>query len=333
MARILFIGGTGNISEACVRRSLKLGHDVSIITRGKSDVATDAKKIVADRYDYNDFKAGVKKEKFDVVVNFVGYDIPELEIDCKIFTGKIEQYIFISSATVYKKPHTQIPITEEYELGNPWSEYAQKKQRCEKWLMEKNSDTFPVTIVRPSHTFSERWVPNIISSATWTIPYRLISHKPVFLHDGGQSLWTLTSSRDFAVGLCGLIGLKRSIGEAFHITSDEANTWKAIYDRYSIELGLEPQAYINIPTEFICRHFPEMTANLKGDKADNAVFDNSKIKAFVPDFQCKDTIVEAIKRSMNWFKADESRQIVDEKANDKVENILKKYLEEKNEII
>jgi nucleoside-diphosphate-sugar epimerase len=327
MAEILFIGGTGNISEACVRRSLKLGHDVSIITRGKSDVPAGAEAIVADRYNYNDFKAAAGKKAFDVVVNFVGYDIPELEIDYKIFKGETEQYIFISSATVYKKPHTQIPITEEYELGNPWSEYAQKKQKCEEWLMEKNCDMFPVTIVRPSHTFSERWVPNIISSATWTIPYRLLYNKPVFLHDGGKSLWTLTSSRDFAVGLCGLTGLKKSIGEAFHITSDEANTWKAIYDRYSIELGLEPPAYINIPTDFICRHFPEMTPSLKGDKAENAVFDNSKIKAFVPDFQCKDTMIEAIKRSMDWFKADKARQVVDKNANEKIENILKKYLE------
>jgi len=325
MAKTLFIGGTGNISEACVQRCLKLGN-VSIITRGKSDVPAGAQAIIADRYDYNSFKSAVDKQKFDVVVNFVGYDIPELEIDYKIFNGKIKQYIFISSATVYKKPHTQLPITEKYELGNPWSEYAQKKQKCEEWLLDKNSNgNFPVTIVRPSHTFSERWLPNIVSSTTWTIPNRLICNKPIFLHDGGKSLWTLTSSRDFAVGLCGLIGLEKSIGEAFHITSDEANTWKTIYDRYSIELGLEPPEYINIPTDFLCEYFPEMTGSVKGDKAENAVFDNSKIKSFVPDFQCKDTMIEAVKRSMEWFLADKARQIVDKRADEKIEKILKMY--------
>jgi nucleoside-diphosphate-sugar epimerase len=314
---------------------LHLGHSVSVITRGNSNnLPGGVEAIVADRYDFNNFKDVIANRKFDVVVNFVGYDIPELEIDHKIFAGKIKQYIFISSATVYKKPHTQVPITEEYELGNPYSEYAQKKQQCEEWLMEKNSnDDFPVTIVRPSHTFSERWLPNIVSSATWTIPNRLIKKKPVFLHDGGESLWTLTSSKDFAVGLCGLIGLEKSIGEAFHITSDEANPWKTIYDRYSIELNLELPEYINISTDFLCEHFPEMTAGLKGDKAENAVFDNSKIKSFVPEFQCKETMIEAVKRSIKWFLADESRQTVDTCADKKVEEILNKYLEGKYEII
>jgi len=327
MARTLFIGGTGNISESCVQRCLELGHHVAIITRGRSNIPAGVEVIVTDRYDYNSFKSALENREFDVIVNFVGYDIPELEVDYKILAGKIKQYIFISSATVYKKPHTQIPITEEHELGNPCSEYAQKKQKCEEWLMDRNSEGFPVTIVRPSHTFSERWLPNIVSSTTWTIPNRLICHKPVFLHDGGESLWTLTSSKDFAVGLCGLIGLDESIGEAFHITSDEANPWKTIYDRYSIELGLEPPEYISIPTDFLCEYFPELTASLKGDKAENAVFDNSKIKSFVPEFQCKDTMIAAVRKSMEWFRADESRQIIDKCADEKIEKILVRYLE------
>jgi nucleoside-diphosphate-sugar epimerase len=334
MTKTLFIGGTGNISAACVLQCIKLGHHVSVITRGNSKTPAGVEAIVADRYNLNNFKNAVANKKFDVVINFVGYDTPELEIDYKIFAGKIKQYIFISSATVYKKPHTQVPITEEYELGNPYSVYAQKKQKCEEWLMDKNSELdFPVTIVRPSHTFSERWLPNIISSATWTVPNRLLNKKPVFLHDGGESLWTLTSSKDFAVGLCGLIGLEKSIGEAFHITSDEANSWKAIYDRYSIELNLELPEYINISTDFLCEYFPEVTANLKGDKSENAVFDNSKIKSFVPEFQCQDTMIEAVKRSIQWFLADKSRQTIDKNADIKIERILNKYLEVHNEII
>lgn len=332
--KILFIGGTGNISEACVQRCLSLGQTVSIVTRGTNKLPDCVEAIVTDRYDQEKFQKAIEGKIFDVVVNFVGYNLPELEIDYNLFANKIKQYIFISSATVYKKPHTQIPITEDYALGNPWSEYAQKKQQCEEWLMNKHKEYFfPVTIVRPSHTFSEKWVPNIISSGTWTIPNRLINKQTMFLHDGGKSLWTLTSSKDFAIGLCGLIGLKKSIGEAFHITSDEANPWKDIYDRYSIELGLEPPDYITIPTDFICENFPEFIATLKGDKAENAIFDNSKIKSYVPDFQCKDSMIDGIRKSMQWFLANKKRQIVDKNANEKIENILNAYQEANNEII
>ncbi|MDA3799162.1 MAG: NAD-dependent epimerase/dehydratase family protein [Kiritimatiellae bacterium] len=332
--KVLFIGGTGNISEACVQRCLSQGQTVSVVTRGANKLPDGVEAIVTDRYKQDDFQQAIEGKSFDVVINFVGYKLPELEIDYKLFAGKIRQYIFISSATVYKKPHTQIPITEDYALGNPWSEYAQNKQKCEEWLMDKNNrNLFPVTIVRPSHTFSEKWVPNIISSGTWTIPNRLINKKTLFLHDGGKSLWTLTSSSDFAIGLCGLIGLDKSIGEAFHITSDEANSWKAIYDRYPIELGLEPPDYVSIPTDFICENFPEFISSLKGDKAENAVFDNSKIKSYVPDFKCKNSMIEGIRKSMQWFLADKERQVVDKKADEKIEKILNAYQEANSEVI
>lgn len=308
---ILFIGGTGNISTACVERALAQGHSVSIVTRGNRPVTAGCEAIIANRFDRAAFAKAVDGKDLDVVINFLGFDYPELKTDFSIFAGRIKQYLFISSATVYAKPHQFLPITEDHPLGNPFSEYAQKKQACEEWLLEKQGEDFPVTIVRPSHTWSEKWLPNVVKSAGYTLGARLRSGKPVFVPDDGSSLWTLTTSADFATGLIGLAGRPESLGETFHLTSDEALPWKTIYQTAAKALGVSNPDIVEIPVDFICDVHPPLVAGLKGDKRENTVFDNGKIKALVPNFTCPTSFETAIADAVAWFDADDSRKVVD----------------------
>ena len=176
---------------------------------------------------------------FDVVLNFLGYNVPDLEVDYAVFAGKIRQYIFISSATVYAKPHRQLPLTEESPLGNPYSDYAQKKRRCEEWLRER-AGKFPVTIVRPSHTYSKKWIPNLVSSHGYSFAARLERGAPVYVLNDGENPWALTAAQDFAVGLAGLVGNELAGGECFHITTDEALTWNQIYAEIGEALDAPP---------------------------------------------------------------------------------------------
>ena len=167
--------------------------------------------------------------KPEVVINFLGFDLPDVQTDYELFRGAIRQYIFISSATVYARPPARLPFTEDSPLGNTWWDYARKKLACEDWLRQRwAEDRFPATIVRPSHTYSKRWVPNPVSSASYTFVVRLQQGKPVFVPDDGETPWTLTAASDFAVGLAGLVDKPEALGEAFHITSDEVLTWNQI---------------------------------------------------------------------------------------------------------
>ena len=199
--------------------------------------------IQADRKDAAAMRAALKGVQPDVVINFLGYDLPDVQMDYELFNGAVRQYVFISSTVVYAKPPRQLPLTEDAPLGNPWWDYAQKKLACEQWLRQRRQETgFPVTIVRPSHTYSKRWVPNPVSSGSYTFAARLEQGKPVFVHDDGESPWTLTTAADFAVGLAGLVGKTEAIGEAFHITSDEVLTWNQIYAEIAAALGVEVPA-------------------------------------------------------------------------------------------
>lgn len=292
--QILFIGGTGNISTDCAALLRARGHDVALLTRGRSPVPSMFRSLVADRKDADAMRAACSGFAPDVVLNFLGYETSDLAVDHEIFSGKIRQYIFISTTAAYTKPPTKIPITESEPLANRYWDYAQKKQACEEWLGARPD--FPVTIVRPSHTYGPRWFPNIFASASYTLAARLLANKPLPLWET-DTPWTLTATSDFAVGLAGLAGNGRTVGEAFHITNDETLTWPQIYAATADALGAPSPNIVRMPLDWICKKFPQMTGPLKGDKACPGVFDNAKIKRFVPDFICRKPFHTGIRES------------------------------------
>jgi nucleoside-diphosphate-sugar epimerase len=256
----------------------------------------------------------------DVVIDFLGYTPDDMQTDVEVFGGVAAQLIFISSCTVYRKPHTDLPITEQHPVGNPFSEYAQKKQASEEFLLSQSS--IPVTVVRPSHTFSRKWVPNCVRSAGYTFVDRLERGLPVFVPNDGSNPWTLTSTRDFAKGLCGLVGNERAFGEIFHITSDEHPTWKEIYAFAAQAAGTPPPDIAEVPVDFICKHFPSLIQGIKGDKCEPAIFDNSKIKSFVPSFECTDTVPQAIKASIDWLRAHPEDKNISEKVSNTFQEVV-----------
>ncbi len=311
---ILFLGGTGNISTDCAELLCRRGHHIMVLTRGQSPVPSAYQAIVADRHDRARLQEIVHALDVDVVINFIGFEPADVQIDYEVFAGRIRQYIFVSTTVVYARPNAKLPMTETSPVGNPFSEYGQKKLACETWLQQKHDpEKFPVTIVRPSHTYSSRWIPNLVASADYTLASRLEQGKPVFVPDDGQNLWTLTATSDFAVGLAGLAGNDEAIGEIFQITGDAALTWNQIYAEIARALGALAPEIVNIPTDFICNVRPEMTAKIKGDKGEPGVFDNAKIKRFVPDFDCRKTFRQGIAESVAWFRADPARMTVNPK--------------------
>jgi len=292
--RILLIGGTGNISSDCAALLQQRGHEVTLLTRGQSPVPPGYRSVRADRKDVAAMQAVCAGESPEVVINFLGYEPSDLAVDYEVFAGRIRQYIFISTTAAYVKPPTRLPITESEPLGNAYWDYAQKKQACEEWLRARPD--FPTTIVRPSHTYGPRWFPNIVASASYTLAARLLAGKPLFLWEDDNP-WTLTATSDFAVGLAGLVGNERAIGEAFHITSDEILTWPQVYEATAAALGAPAPNIVRVPLDWLCEKFPQLIGPLKGDKANPAVFDNSKIKRFVPEFVCRKPFRVGIRES------------------------------------
>ena len=313
--KILFIGGTGNLSTDCAELLHRRGHNIIVLTRGHSLTPPEYHAVRADRKDAAAMRAALCNQMPDVVINFLGYEPADVQLDYTLFADEVRQYVFISTAAAYAKPPPRLPITEKTPLGNPFWDYAQKKEQCENWLREQwRVSRFPVTIVRPSHTYSPRWFPNPVSSSSYTMAARLEAGKPVFVPGNGENPWTLTASSDFAVGLAGLIGNEGAIGEAFHITSDEALTWNQIYAETAAALGVESPRILKIPVEFICQHCPRLTGTVKGDKANSAIFDNSKIKRFVPEFQCRKSFRDGIRESVEWFRQHPDRKVVSPEA-------------------
>lgn len=301
--KVLFIGGTGNISAACAEALHDRGQEILVLTRGRSAVPAAYRAVSADRKDATAVQAALQGLSIEVVVNFLGYDLVDVQADYALFHQRVRQYVFISSATVYAKPAPQLPITERTPLGNAWWDYAQKKLACEDWLRQRWVESrFPVTIVRPSHTYSKRWIPNPVSSSAYNFAARLEQGKPVFVPDAGENPWTLTAASDFAVGLAGLVGNAAAIGEAYHITGDEVLTWNQIYAEIAAALGIESPEVLKIPTEFICQRVPRMAGPLKGDKAQPGVFDNSKIKRLVPEFKTHKPFRVGIREAVAWLR-------------------------------
>lgn len=302
--KMLLLGGTGNLSTDCAAALHARGHDIWVVTRGNTRIPAEYHALRADRKDSAAMRSVFRGFEPDAVINFIGFDLAEIQADYELFRNAVGLYVFISSATVYAKPPLRLPITEDAPLGNAFWDYAQKKLACEQWLLARWQDTgFPVTLVRPSHTYSRHWIPNPVSSGTYNFAARLEQGKAVFVPDDGENPWTLTAASDFAVGLAGLVDNPQAIGEAVHITSDEVLTWNQICAEITAALGVERPDILKVPTDFICQVAPRMIGTLKGDKAHPGVFDNTKIKRLVPGFRCRKSFREGVRESVAWLRA------------------------------
>lgn len=301
--RVLFIGGTGNISAECAALLHEQGHEVLAVTRGRAPLPAFMTPVRADRTDAKAMRTALASVPADVVLNFLGYDLADVELDLELFEGRVRQYVFISSATVYAKPPPRLPITEDSPLGNRWWDYARKKLACEEWLLQQWRERgFPATIVRPSHTYSRRWIPNPVSSAGYSFAARLEQGKPVFVPDDGENPWTLTAASDFAAGLAGLTGRPETAGQAFHITSDEVLTWNQIVAEIASAVNAAAPTVLKVPTEVVCAAAPAMIGTLKGDKAHPGIFDNSKLKQWVPGYQARKPFRQGVRESVQWLR-------------------------------
>ncbi len=291
--KALFIGGTGTISAAIVRRlAADPGWEVWVLNRGrrKDAVPAGVHQITADIHDEAAAAGALEGLSFDTVCEFTAFSLSDAERDVRLFRGKTRQYIFISSASAYHKPAAGYLITEGTTLANPHWQYSRNKIACEEYLMKVyREEGFPVTIVRPSHTYDERSIPVAVhgKKGSWQVIRRMLDGKPVIIHGDGTSLWTLTFNTDFAVGFTGLMGNRHAIGEAFHITGDETLTWNQIYATLADALGVELRA-VHVASEYLAdvgRPLGyDLEGSLTGDKAVSVVFDNAKLKRAVPEF-------------------------------------------------
>lgn len=329
--KLLFIGGTGLISSACSELAVERGHDVFILNRATSakyPAPKGATILQADIHaDSTHLSALLAGHRFDAVIDFLAFTAQDIARAISLFQGKTDQYVFISSASAYQKPPKHYLITEETPLENPFWQYSRDKIASEELLMKTYRENgFPVTIIRPSLTYGPSQIP--ILGASWLHPYTLVDRikrgQKVIVPGDGNSLWVLTWNADFAKGLLGLLGNKNAICQAFHITSDEVLTWNQIFLELYQAIGVEPNI-VHIPSDFIVAYDPEKLGTLIGDKINSSVFDNSKIKSFVPDFVCEVNWADGVRRSLKWFAEDRSRQTIDESMNVMWDKIISAY--------
>ncbi len=320
--RALFIGGTGTISTAIVKRLANdLDWEVWVLNRGnRSSVLPESVKLITT--DINDEASVLEKigdTTFDCVCEFIGFTVDQVERDYRLFNGKTKQYIYISSASAYHKPAASYVITEGTALANPYWEYSRNKIACEEFLMKKyREEGFPVTIVRPSHTYDERNIPLGVhgNKGPWQVIKRMLDGKPVIIQGDGSSLWTVTWNADFAIGYTGLMGNRHAIGEAFQITSDETLTWDQIYATVADALGVELKAY-HVSTDFLRAVGDplgfDFTGSLLGDKSVSVVFDNSKLKRIVPQMTTNVRFDTGVKISLDYVLSHPECQVEDPK--------------------
>lgn len=340
--RVLFIGGTGLISSACSPLAVERGIDLTLVTRGEShraDVPSGARHLTADIHDVQGFRTVLEEDVaangiYDAVVQWICFSPEHMATDIDTFADLTKQYVFISSASAYQTPPDHYVVREDTTpLHNPYWQYSRDKAACEQLLREAVATRgFPFTIVRPSHTYGYCDIPTAIASWVhpWTVADRIVTGKKFLVHGDGTSLWTLTDHRDFAVGLVGLLGNSKAIGEDFHITSDDVLTWNQVYEYVGDALGVSRDAMaeqaVYVPTDVLVRMDREaFEGPLMGDKTHAGVFDNSKVRAAVPDFAPVHQFKDAIHESIAWFKADRSRQSIDVDANRLWDTIIEAY--------
>ncbi len=317
--KILFIGGTGTISSAITRQLASSGHDLWLLNRGnrKDEVPENVRQVFCDINEEDKVLQLLGNENFDAVCEFIGFLPSQVERDIRLFKGRTRQYVYISSASAYNKPAACHVISEGTTLANPYWEYSRNKIACEELLLrEYRENGFPVTIVRPSHTYCERGVPVSVHGlkGSWQVLKRMMEGKPVLIQGDGSSLWTLTWNEDFAQGFIGLLGNPKAVGEAFQIMSDESLTWTQIYQCVANALGVELHPYY-VASEFLAAVAPEaydFTGNLLGDKSVTVVFDCQKLKRAVPGFQATTRFDEGVRRCIAYLKEHPELQTEDE---------------------
>jgi len=310
--KVLFIGGTGLISSACSSVALEKGFDLFLLNRGSGTrpIPDGATVLQGDIRDPASVQAALGDRSFDVVVNWVAFTPEHIETDLDLFRGRTGQYIFISSASAYQKPISHLPITEGTQLANRFWPYSRAKIACEERLVRAYRDEgFPMTIVRPSHTYDRTALP---MDGGYTVINRMRQGKQVIVHGDGTSLWVLTHHRDFAKGFVGLLGNPLALGEAIHITSDEVQTWNQIYQIFAQAAGAPPPQIVHVPSDVLAAHDPGWGEGLLGDKTHSVIFDNTKIKRLVPDFAAAIPLAWGAREIMEWHDADTNRRTVSE---------------------
>jgi nucleoside-diphosphate-sugar epimerase len=323
--RILFMGGSGVISSACSRLAVERGVDLYVLNRGTTSthqIPDEATSLRCDIRDPAAAKEVLGSLEFDSVVDWVAFTPDHVLADLDMFRGRTGQYVFISSASAYQTPPERLPVTESTPLRNPNWRYSRDKIACEDLLIGAyREEGFPATIVRPSHTYDQTTVP---FDGGWTAVARMRQGKPVIVQGDGTSLWTLTHHVDFARGFVPLLGHPRTLGEAFHITSDDVLTWNQIARSLATAAGVEPRI-VHVSSDAIAAADPEWGAGLLGDKAHSMIFDNSKLRSVVPDYRATIPFEQGAREIVGWHDADASRQKVDARLDAVMDRLVERY--------
>ena len=323
--RVLFIGGSGIISSACSSLAVERGVELYVVNRGRSadrPVPARAKVLQGDIRDPESIGKALDGLEFDAVVDWVAFTPEHVRADIELFRGRTRQYVFISSASAYQTPPARVPVVESTPLANPFWQYSRDKIACEDLLMEAyRSDGFPMTIVRPSHTYDKTTVP---FDGGWTVLDRMRKGKEIVVHGDGTSLWTLTHHTDFARGFVPLLGHPRTIGDAFHITSDDVLTWDQIAHALADAAGVEPRI-VHVPSDAIAAIDPDWGAGLLGDKAHSMVFDNSKVRRFSRDAVVSTPFEEGAREIVAWHDADPGRRVVDTRLDAVMSQLVERF--------
>ena len=324
--KVLFIGGTGNISTSVSRLCVEKGIDLYLLNRGERKVNIPGTKIIkGDIKKTEELSKSLGNHEWDVVVNWIAFTEEDVERDFKLFEGKTKQYIFISSASAYQKPPAHPVITESTPLANPFWQYSRDKIACEDKLNNyyRNSG-FPVTIVRPSLTYDTVIPVPIGGWLEYTVVDRIKKGKKVIVHGDGTSLWTITHAEDFAKGFIGLLGHQQAIGQAFHITSDEILTWNQIYEAVAAAVNRKPNI-VHIASDYLAKMNKNFYGSLIGDKAVSVIFDNTKIKTYVSGFTATIPFNKGIKKTIEWFEANPEKQFINPDTNKLIDDIISSY--------
>jgi nucleoside-diphosphate-sugar epimerase len=320
--KALFIGGNGIISAASSRLAIERGFDLTLLNRGQSSSRppiAGARTIKGDADDPASIAAAVGNDEYDVVANFRSFSPAQVRADVEFFAGRTAQYVYISSASAYQKPVSRLPITESTPLRNPFWQYSRDKIASEDVLVAAYRETgFPATIVRPSHTYDATLIP---LDGGWTLVDRMRRGAEIVVHGDGTSLWTLTHTSDFAKAFVGLLGNARAYGDTFQITSDEVLTWDAIAHTLAHAAGVEAKI-VHVSSNEIARVVPEWGPGLLGDKAHSVVFDNTKIKALVPEYVATTPFWRGAEEIVAWHDADPARRRVDPELNGRLDALV-----------
>ncbi len=323
--KVLFIGGSGIISSACSRLAVERGIDLYVLNRGRSGIRPlppEARVLHADVRDPAAVREALAGREFDAVVDWVAFTPEHVRADVELLRDRTGQYVFISSASAYQTPPARLPVVESTPLRNPYWQYSRDKIACEDLLVAQYRDNgFPMTIVRPSHTYDRTLVP---FDGGYTVLARMREGKPVIVHGDGTSLWTLTHHVDFAEGFVPLLGHPRVLGEAVHITSDDVLTWNQIAEALAAASGVRCRI-VHVPSDAIAAVDPEWGAGLLGDKAHSMIFDNTKLRRLVPGFQARIPFEQGAREIVDWYAADPARQVVDARLDKVMDLLVERY--------